>query len=43
MFASRVTAVSVFQGYRLTRLGPLLPVWLEVGIHHDLFEHHTEA
>ena len=34
---------SVFHGYRLTRLGPPLSVGLEVGIHHDSFEHHIEA
>ena len=33
----------MFHGYRLTQLRPLLPLGLEVGIHHDLFEHHTEA
>ena len=36
-----------FHGYRLTPVGPLLSVGLEVGIHHDLFdplfEHHIEA
>ena len=34
---------SVFQGYRLTRLGLLLSVGLELGINHDSFEHHIEA
>ena len=29
--------------YGLTWLGPLLPVGLEVGIHHDLFAYHVEA
>ena len=34
----------VFHGYnRLTRLGPLLSVGLEVGINHDSFEHHIQA
>ena len=32
-----------FHGYRLTPVGPLLSVGLEVGIHHDSFEHHIEA